>query len=314
MENLRKVLRKYLKKGTPGSLGVDTNFKEEEEVAVCQKKIQEIETLLGLLALPSSGTDVAKVKRKLGAVLCHTSDRIKRIGSGAEGQPDLEIEIENCITKFQKLAQCSLQANISGRSDTSLSEAEGGINMKTKISHVSSQDVRKLNTLVQDNFSSSDSLNTETSKKLQKRAKSRKKKHHKQTSSSDTDKAKQGFKKKSRSKMKKIMKMRKTSTSPSDTDNEDQKKSRRLKATPVRFWNLRFSGDDNTSVGAFLADVEDRRVANNMSFRELFQAAGELFTGLALAVYRSCRGRIDDWHGLEVKLRSAFQDPDYDRR
>lgn len=82
----------------------------------------------------------------------------------------------------------------------------------------------------------------------------------------------------------------------------------------MRFWNLIFSGDDNTSVGAFLADVEDRRVANHISFRELFNAAGELFTGSALVVYRSCRGIIDDWHGLETKLRYAFQDPDYDRR
>jgi hypothetical protein len=311
MEDLRSILRKFLKNGTPGSLKGISTLKEEDEILVCQQKLTEIEKMLGLLALPSSGTDVAKLKRKLEAILYHTSDRIKRIASAIQGQPEAEIAIGHCIEKFLKLTKDSTQTWDSDKSESSLSGAEGGIGTKKKIMESNLYSDSKLTNVL--NSGDSETAHDFQRKNKKMRNSSTMKKHQKKISSSgtDSDSGKEAKKKKSPYKKKKS---RKTSTSSTDTVGEENKKNWKLKRTPVRYWNLKFSGDDNTSVGAFLADVEDRRVANNMSFRELFQVAGELFTGSALAVYRSCRGRVEDWHGLEVKLRSAFQDPDYDRR
>lgn len=291
MEDMRKTLRKYLSKEKSGTSESIPRTGDADEVRICQLKLREIGKLIGLLSLPDRNTDVKKLQRKLEATLIHTKLRIGRLGSEwEEGQIEMDKEVSDLITQFEKLTGQHLQSKVQlsnsseEESDRTNAENKGDKN-SVLVSNAESSDSSSITGELNENF-------------LKKRSKNKKKKSHRR---------RKGRRRSSSS-----------STTSSTSECSDDGKTHRMcfksKTTPVRHWNLKFSGDDNTSVGAFLADVEDRRVANNMSFRELFLAAGDLFLGSALVVYRSCRGRIDSWQELEVKLRNAFQDPDYDRR
>lgn len=333
MEDMRKTLRKKLKKEKSGILEPPSARGNFDEISICQEKLAKINGLLNLLALPSEGTDIKKVKKRLEVLVSHTYQRIERVAEELEtDKRGLSEEIKNLMRAYEKLNPGSLQEN---SSDNTLPSSEEDSSMKKIVSnetiketlqagntHSSSEDNAKslyrsqskksFETDKSDAFSNKFKLK-EKSKKIDFEALSS---SETETSEEDQRSRRKSKQKKNKKKSKRNTHRRRRSTSSSSTISSEEDGRRKFKpqATPVRLWNLKFSGDDNTSVGAFLADVEDRRVANHMTYRDLFHASGELLTGSALTVYRSSRGRIKDWQGLEKKLRCAFQDPDYDRR
>ena len=83
----------------------------------------------------------------------------------------------------------------------------------------------------------------------------------------------------------------------------------------VEKWNLKFSGDiKKLSVHNFLERVEELRLARNMSEKQVFDAAIDLFNGKALNWFRANRTRFYDWTGLTNLLRRHFEPPDYRAR
>ena len=84
---------------------------------------------------------------------------------------------------------------------------------------------------------------------------------------------------------------------------------------PVAKWNLKFSGDGTEmSLSAFLARVEELRVARHLSKRDLLDGAIDLLTGRALIWFRANRKRVDNWDALVALLRQQFQPADYNDR
>lgn len=85
-----------------------------------------------------------------------------------------------------------------------------------------------------------------------------------------------------------------------------------LKSQPVNKWNLKFTGDGTgMSVHNFLERVEELSVARNVSKRELYDSAIDLFDGKALNWYRSYRHRTTTWEELSNLLLAHYQPPDY---
>lgn len=339
MEDLRKKLRKFLRQEQSGSLPIPIAYDDENEVDICKDKISKLLEMFNLLVLPLENTDVPKLKRRVEALIFHTYQRIGRLGGRYEAdRQELGHEIKDIMKRYEKLIGQSLRdmngdsdkmdspsdsedkelmdqnkvdestKTVNARPSTSSSEEHGAGLPKQLASKVIRPNERRNKDFLDDlkmRRKKMDQLilsDSETCAEEDVDRKLRKKKN------------KKSKKKKKTRHFKEELSMSSSSTLSSDENHGRNSRRIMLKRTPVRLWNLKFSGDDNTSVGAFLADVEDRRVANHMTFRELFHAAGELFTGSALVVYRSCRGRIKDWQGLETKLLYAFQDPDYDRR
>lgn len=341
MEYMRKILRKKLKKERSGSLKMPSATGDREEVEACREKLEKIQGLLNLLALPNEGTDVEKLKKRLEVLLYHVYQRIERISDEHEtDKGGFSQRIKELIKRFEEISHRPLQGNSSELENNSSSSSEDSTNKEDNIPNGAIKKVPHAENLPSDSEenakavshcqskNSLDNFEKENSDPLTNKLKLKKKSKkinfqtlsssETETSEDDQRSRRKSKRKKNKRKSKKNKHRRRRSTSTSSTSTsssvEDRTRKFKLQATPVRFWNLKFSGDDNTSVGAFLADVEDRRVANHMSYRDLFQASGELLTGSALTVYRSSRGRIKDWQGLEKKLRCAFQDPDYDRR
>lgn len=303
MEDMRSDLRKFLNKERAGISESSLLEGDFDDARICHLKLREIERLLGLLALPSPTTDVKKLQKKLEASLTHTKLRVGRLSKDCEAEKlEMTGKVEHMVAQFEKLLRQSLHTGVhsSSNDDEKLSYAGGGNKNGESLKKIKDNVLTSKNDL---ESSDSNCLSEEDKGKYVKkksRNKKKRKSHHRR----------KGRRHRSSSSS--------TESTSSTSEYSDNQRSHRIfsksKITPVRHWNLKFSGDDNTSVGSFLADVEDRRVANNMSFREIFLAAGDLFSGSALVVYRSCRGRISNWQELEVKLRNAFQDPDYDRR
>lgn len=67
--------------------------------------------MMSLLALPSVGTHVQKLKRKLEALLYHTYQRIERIANTHEDKQKLSQETRSSIRRFEELTQQPLQQN-----------------------------------------------------------------------------------------------------------------------------------------------------------------------------------------------------------
>ena len=87
------------------------------------------------------------------------------------------------------------------------------------------------------------------------------------------------------------------------------------KPVSVEKWNLKFTGDiKKKTVHNFLERVEELRSARNMSIRQLFDSAIDLFSGKALNWFRSNRDRFHDWFSLADLLRRHFEPPDYRAR
>lgn len=78
-------------------------------------------------------------------------------------------------------------------------------------------------------------------------------------------------------------------------------------------WNIKFSGDvSRQSVSAFLdEDLDERYAARNVTKKQLFKSAGELFERKAKIWFRSVRKAISIWQELVAKLKDEFQPHDY---
>lgn len=87
------------------------------------------------------------------------------------------------------------------------------------------------------------------------------------------------------------------------------------KSPNIEKWNLRFSGDNKKlSVHGFLERVNELRLARNITYRQLFDSAIDLFEGKALNWFRANRTRFNDWNGLAELLQTHFSPPDYKSR
>lgn len=87
------------------------------------------------------------------------------------------------------------------------------------------------------------------------------------------------------------------------------------KAPNVEKWNLKFSGDNKKlSVHNFLERVTELRSARNVTERQLFDSAIDLFEGKALNWYRANKDRFNDWNSLAELLQRHFAPPDYRSR
>lgn len=83
---------------------------------------------------------------------------------------------------------------------------------------------------------------------------------------------------------------------------------------PAYKWNIKYSGEPNQSLNAFLQDVEEMRIARNVSHQQLFFSALDLFTGKAKYWYRVMRKSISSWQTLVEALKEEFQPPNYDEK
>lgn len=88
-----------------------------------------------------------------------------------------------------------------------------------------------------------------------------------------------------------------------------------VKSVPVMRWNLKYSGDNKVlSLSAFLERVEELMVARNVTKKQTFDSALDLFSGRALVWYRSVRKTLSNWDELVDALRAEFQPLDYDEQ
>lgn len=88
------------------------------------------------------------------------------------------------------------------------------------------------------------------------------------------------------------------------------------KSIPVSKWNItKFDGESNrVSLSAFLENVEELRLSRNVTKRQLFDSARDLFAGKALIWYRAIRSTITDWEDLVKELRSQFQPVNFNEK
>lgn len=78
----------------------------------------------------------------------------------------------------------------------------------------------------------------------------------------------------------------------------------------INKWRVTFDGGPGLS--SFLEQIEEMRIARNVTPQQLFEAAVELFTGNARIWYRTIRNSISSWEGLVTALRTAFLPCDYE--
>lgn len=83
-------------------------------------------------------------------------------------------------------------------------------------------------------------------------------------------------------------------------------------SVPVYKWNLKFSGQLKDNLVQFLERVHELKTSRNVSERELFDSAIDLFEEKALIWYRSIRSSVTDWPSLELKLKETFLPLFYD--
>lgn len=83
---------------------------------------------------------------------------------------------------------------------------------------------------------------------------------------------------------------------------------------PLHKWTLKFDGTTNKcSVNSFLEQVEELSFAREISKKELYRSAVELFTGQALVWYRYARTKCNNWDELIALLRKDFLPPRHDK-
>lgn len=104
------------------------------------------------------------------------------------------------------------------------------------------------------------------------------------------------------------------SSSDSSEDSGDDSVLLASKPVPVNKWGVTFSGDDKSSLNAFLERVNELRVARGISRTALFVSAVDLFQDRALIWYRANREKFTSWDQLVDGLRGEFQPVDYDDR
>lgn len=75
-----------------------------------------------------------------------------------------------------------------------------------------------------------------------------------------------------------------------------------------RKWNLFFSGQGGgLSVAAFLEQLEEKRIASNLSQAELMSSIGDLLQGDAKVCYSAKKDRIASWAEFVTWLREEYQ-------
>ncbi|XP_014259905.1 uncharacterized protein LOC106672755 [Cimex lectularius] len=81
---------------------------------------------------------------------------------------------------------------------------------------------------------------------------------------------------------------------------------------PPKDWKIHFSGEnDELSLHAFLETVEELMLSRNVSERDLFDSAFDLFRGKALVWYRAVRREVGTWKELVAELRAEYEPADY---
>lgn len=86
-----------------------------------------------------------------------------------------------------------------------------------------------------------------------------------------------------------------------------------MKPIPVVKWNIKFSGlSSEMSLNSFLQQVDDLRIARNVTKEQLFISAIDLFRGQALLWYRTKRKEAKDWDDLVRLLKEDYLPSDYD--
>lgn len=104
----------------------------------------------------------------------------------------------------------------------------------------------------------------------------------------------------------------KLNDSDADSEETDFDTPHRTKLIPVLHWNKKFSGHTSKqSLCSFLADVEELRVARQMSYKHLLSSAYDLFTDDALMWYKANRRSLSTWSSLVSKLREEYQPADF---
>jgi hypothetical protein len=87
-----------------------------------------------------------------------------------------------------------------------------------------------------------------------------------------------------------------------------------VKSVPVYKWGLKFSGQGDSSVNAFLQRVDELMTARHVDQNEVFLSALDLFEGNALKWYRNNRTSVSNWEELKRGLRSEFQPLNYNEK
>lgn len=102
----------------------------------------------------------------------------------------------------------------------------------------------------------------------------------------------------------------------SESDDDCQKNIVIKKSSVhVKDWGLKFSGDgEGLSVNALLENIDVLRRARNNSSRDLFRQAIDLFSGPALAWFKSIRRDVESWPELVKLLKEEFEPEDYEDR
>ena len=99
----------------------------------------------------------------------------------------------------------------------------------------------------------------------------------------------------------------------SEEENINQPVRLREKWVPVYKWNVKFSGDKHgMGVCDFIEKIDDLRAARGTSEQEVYQAAVELFDGIALTWFRSARERCKTWKQVCAELKIVFVDHEFE--
>uniref|UniRef100_A0A8D8XPM3 Retrotransposon gag domain-containing protein n=1 Tax=Cacopsylla melanoneura TaxID=428564 RepID=A0A8D8XPM3_9HEMI len=79
----------------------------------------------------------------------------------------------------------------------------------------------------------------------------------------------------------------------------------------IHQWNLQFNGS-NMALDDFLDEVELKRTSRQLTWEDVHNCAGDLFTGEAKLWFMSRRTEFRSWFHLSSELRRAFGPPNYD--
>lgn len=83
------------------------------------------------------------------------------------------------------------------------------------------------------------------------------------------------------------------------------------KLVPISQWGVKFSGDNNYSVNAFIERVDELKDARNATDEDLWRCAIDFFQGDALIWYRANKDNVMNWNELVILLKRTFQSPFY---
>jgi Retrotransposon gag protein len=107
-----------------------------------------------------------------------------------------------------------------------------------------------------------------------------------------------------------------SSSSSAETSRRNSRRHRRersnSRALPIARWGIKFSGDDELSVGDFFRQIKIWKKSENVSSTKLLNKAHQLLKGSAWQWYLSAADRFSTWKEFEKGLKEAFTPEDYD--